>query len=438
MTADHFHLAWFLGGGFGVGNWNGPFGGGRSVRWNRPDSFIDFARSLERACFDYLIIEDSSFVCDAYGGSAQIYLENAMTVPKQDPAVLATILTQFTTRLGIVPTLTVTEYPPFLLARLVSTLDHVSAGRAGWNIVTGSSDRAAQNYGKPEQPPHDIRYDMADEFTEIVCRLWESWEADAVVADVDTGVYVDHTKVHTIDFQGKYFSCRGPLNTARPPQGRPVLVQAGGSPRGREFAAKNADTIIASATNIDEMKEYRDDVRSRMERMGRKPDDCKVLFLVSPTVGETIVEAQEKRLRHDVRAVEHPELALASIGFITDIDFSVYDVDAPLGELTTTLETNGHQSSLAHMLKVGPEKTLRDVATVSHGFEPVGTPDSIAATMQYVMEEVGGDGFLFYLPDMDARAVREITEGIVPQLQRRGLVRTEYTFEHFRDNLLEF
>jgi FMN-dependent oxidoreductase (nitrilotriacetate monooxygenase family) len=438
MTADRFHLAWFLGNGFGVGNWNGAWGGGRTGRWSRGDEYVDFARALERACFDYVIIEDSSFVCDAYAASMQIYLEHAMTVPKQDPAVLATILTQHTTRLGVVPTLTVTEYPPFLLARMVATLDHASSGRAGWNIVTGSSDRAAQNYGREVQPPHDVRYDMADEFTQVVCRLWESWEPDAVVVDVERGVYVDHTKVHTIDFEGTYFSCRGPLNVARPPQGRPVLVQAGGSPRGREFAAKNADTIIASATDIDGMKAYRDDVRERMLRHGRKPDDCKVLFLVSPTLADTDPEAADKRRRAEEKAHAHPELGLASLGFITDIDFSVYDVDAPVGELSTTLRTNGHQSSLAHVLHAAHDKTLRHLANVAHGFEPVGSPDTVAGILQEAMEEVGGDGFLFYLPDFDGRAVREITDGLVPQLQRRGLVRTEYTFEHFRDNLLEF
>ena len=437
MAADRpFHLAWFVGNGFGVGEWDGPWRGSDGRAWFGPDFYVDFARSLERAGFDYLIIEDSSFVCDAYGGSAEVYLRHAMTVPKQDPAVLATILTQATTRIGIVPTLTVTEYPPFLLARLVSTLDHVSAGRAGWNIVTGSSDRAAQNYGHEAQPPHDVRYDMADEFTELVCRLWESWEADAVVDDPDGGVFADHTKVHPIDFEGRFFRSRGPLNTARPPQGRPVLVQAGGSPRGREFAATHADSIIASATDAPMMKEYRDDIRARMERLGRKPDDCKVLFLVTPTLGETAAEAQDKQARSEAYREAHPELGLAGVGFITDLDLSSYDVDAPLEDIAAELQTNGHQSSLAHMTKGA--STLREMAARKHAFEPAGTPEQVADVMAGVMEEVGGDGFLFYLPAMNRRAVAEITEGLVPVLRKRGLTRRTYTHDMFRENLLEF
>jgi len=436
MAAERFHLAWFVGGGFGVGEWDGPWRGSDGRAWFGPDFYVDFARSLERAGFDYLIIEDSSFVCDAYAGSAEVYLRNAMTVPKQDPAVLATILTQATSRIGVVPTLTVTEYPPFLLARLVSTLDHVSAGRAGWNIVTGSSDRAAQNYGRDTQPPHDVRYDMADEFTRLVCQLWESWEVDAIVDDPDGGIYADHTKVHTVDFEGQWFKSRGPLNTARPPQGRPVLVQAGGSPRGREFAAAHADSIIASATDAAMMKEYRDDVCARMERLGRKPDDCKVLFLVSPTLAETSEEAHAKQARIDAHRLARPELGLAGVGFITDLDMSPYDVDTPIEELEAQFETNGHQSSLAHMLK--GSRTLREVAARKHAFEPTGTPDEVAGIMADVMDEVGGDGFLFYLPAMNRRAVAEITEGLVPALQKRGLVRRTYTHEMFRDNLLEF
>jgi FMN-dependent oxidoreductase (nitrilotriacetate monooxygenase family) len=437
MAAERFHLAWFLGSGFGVGDWRGPWAGSDRHTWRRPDVFVDFARDLERACFDYVIIEDSSFVCDAWGGSMDLYLREAMTVPKQDPAVLATVLSQFTERIGIVPTLAVTEWPPFLLARYVASLDHISGGRAGWNVVTGSSDRAAQNYGHERQPAHDVRYDMADEMVDLVGRLWTSWESDAVEAD-PAGVYVDPAKVHTVDFEGDWFRSRGPLNVARPPQGRPVLVQAGGSSRGRQFAAGHADTIIASATSIEDMKAYRDDVRARMVAQGRKPEDCKVLFLLTPTLGATDAEAADRADRQRAAADAHPDHALAGLGFITDIDFSVYDLDAPLGELTATLKTNGHQSSLAMFLHEAGDRTLREVARRSHSWEPVGSPATVAAQMDAAMAEVGGDGFLFYLEQFDRRGWTEVTDGLVPELQHRGLVRTNYTHERFRDNLLEF
>jgi FMN-dependent oxidoreductase (nitrilotriacetate monooxygenase family) len=439
VTGDRrMHLAWFLGHGFGVNDWTSPWKGTGGQDWMRPEFAQDFARALERACFDYLIIEDSSFVCDAFGGSAEAYLKNAMSVPKHDPAVLASVMLLATRRIGIVPTLTVTEYPPFLLARLVATLDNLSEGRAGWNVVTGSSDRAAQNYGKPTQPLHDLRYDMAQEYTDLVKQLWASWEPDAIAVDAVAGVFADHTKVHPIDFQGTYFSSRGPLNTAPSPQGRPALIQAGGSPRGREFAARNADSIIASVNSPEEMKAYRDDVRARAESAGRDPDEVKVLFLISPYLGETTAEARDRKARHDEQVWNHPELGLAGLGFITDIDFSGYDVDTPLEQLNRTFSTNGHQSSLAQRLGQGGGTTLRQIAAQPHAFEPVGTPEEVAEEIGKVMEEVGGDGLLLNLRPLNRRIVAEITDGLVPELQARGLSRTGYDYPHLRDNLRSF
>jgi FMN-dependent oxidoreductase (nitrilotriacetate monooxygenase family) len=402
----------------------------------RPSFQQDFARSLERACFDYLIIEDSSFVCDAYGQSSEIYLSNAMTVPKHDPAVLASVMLLATQRIGIVPTLTVTEYPPFLLARLVASLDSLSDGRAGWNIVTGSSDRAAQNYGKDAQPPHDLRYDMAQEMTDLVKQLWASWEPDAIVCKNDT--FADHAKVHPVDFTGKYFKSRGPLNTAPSPQGRPALIQAGGSARGREFAARNADSIIASANTPEMMKEYRDDVRARAAAAGRDPDEIKVLFLITPYLGETTAEARDRKARHDDEAWQHPERGLAGMGFITDIDFSGYDVDTPLGKLKTSFSTNGHQSSLALRLGKGEKATLREVAAGGYAFEPAGTPAEVADQIGAVMEHTGGDGLLFNVSPLNRRIIAEIADGLIPELQARGLSRTSYDYPHLRDNLRAF
>jgi len=439
MTRDkRIHLAWFLGHGFGVSDWRSPWHGTGGQDWMRPDFHQDFARSLERACYDYLIIEDSSFVCDAYGQSSEIYLSNAMTVPKHDPAVLASVMLLATRHLGIVPTLTVTEYPPFLLARLVATLDGLSAGRAGWNIVTGSSDRAAQNYGKDAQPPHDLRYDMAQEMTDLVKQLWASWEPDSIPADIAAGVFAEHTKVNPVDFNGTYFKSRGPLNTAPSPQGRPALIQAGGSARGREFAARNADSVIASANTPDMMKEYRDDVRARAAAAGRDPDEIKVLFLITPYLGETTAEARDRKARHDDEAWQHPERGLAGMGFITDIDFSGYDVDTPLGQLKTTFSTNGHQSSLALRLGKGEQATLREVASGGYAFEPVGTPTEVADQVGAVMAEVGGDGLLFNLSPLNRRTIAEIADGLVPELQARGLSRTRYDHPHLRGNLRAF
>ena len=442
MPATPFHLGWFMN-GYRVHGWQDTWIGTTAREAMLPDFYVDFARQLERACFDYFIIEDSSFVPDAWQGSHDFYVRNTYAVPKYDPSVLASVLTQNTTRLGIVATFAITEYPPYLLARLVSTLDHVSQGRAGWNMVTASSDRAAQNYGHAAQPDHDVRYEMAEEFTQLVQALWDSWEPGSVLVDQENGVFADPSKVHPVDFEGRFYKSRGPINTARSPQGRPVIVQAGGSPAGRQYASRYADSIIASATSVAGMKEYRDDVRARALAHGRKPDDCKVLFLVSPILGDSREEAHERKRRMLARASAHPEYRLAGMGYSSDIDFSQVDLDVPIREIADQLKTNGHQSSLAAFVSANLDRTLREVAGSSVGggaqrIELLGTPDQVAGQMDEVMQEVGGDGFLFSLETLTRRSIAEMTEGLVPALQRRGLTRTSYSYAQFRDNLLEF
>jgi FMN-dependent oxidoreductase (nitrilotriacetate monooxygenase family) len=433
-----FHLGWFLGPGFGVQGWNTP-GFGRNYPIWKPDLYVDALRTLERGMFDMLIIEDSSMVPNVYGASSDFYLKHGIMAPKHDPVPLTPLLSQATTKIGIVPTLTTTFYPPFLLARLMTTLDHITEGRIGWNIVTSTSHLSAQNYGMDRLPEHDERYDMADEFVELVGRLWDSWEPGAFVLDEATNTIVDGSKVHTIDFEGKYYKSRGPLNAVPGPQGRPVFVQAGGSPRGREFAAKYAETVIADAHSIDAMKNYRGDVRERMVRQGRNPDTCKVLFTCGAIIGRTEDEAKAKAEAARAAAAEHYEFSLAGLANITGIDFSKWDLDAPLPELTT----NGSQSSLAGFLGAAePGSTLRQVMDARNtagvmGYPFIGTIEQIADQMGEVMADVGGDGFLFsgYLKP---RVLAEIVDDLIPALQRRGLVRTEYPHDTFRANLMEF
>jgi FMN-dependent oxidoreductase (nitrilotriacetate monooxygenase family) len=426
-------MGWFL--NFVADEWNGNWGdGGRD--WTG-DFYAEMGRDLERACFDYMIIEDKLMVSDAYGSSMEVNLKHGIA-PKHDPVPLAVLVAQATSRLGVVPTLSTSFYPPFLLARLCSTMDHMSRGRLGWNIVTSGEDRAAQNFGMEKLYEHDERYAMATEYLDLVCQLWDSWEPDAVVRDRDTGVYVDHTKVHTIDFEGKYYKSRGPLNTVRAPQGRPVLCQAGASPKGRDFASKYADTVIAYGGSPAQMKAFRDDIRARMVAHGRKPDDCKVMFLIQPILGDTEEEAQAKRRRWRDDPL-NIEAKLAGISSITEVDFAPYDWDeVPPQDLTT----NGERNSLETFLQKGSGKTLRQLVTegFGDGGDLVGTPDAVAEQMDALMEAVGGDGFLITSPirRVNRRYVTEITDGLIPALQRRGLVRTAYTYEQFRDNLLDF
>jgi FMN-dependent oxidoreductase (nitrilotriacetate monooxygenase family) len=428
-----FHLGWFL--NFTALEWNDAFSATEDAFTG--EFYVDMARSLERAGFDYMLIEDTLMVPDAYGHSFDAYLKYAMMTPKHDPVPLATLIAGATSRLGLVATMSTSFYPPFMLARLAATVDHIAKGRFGWNIVTSGEDAAAQNFGQDKLTEHDLRYDIADEYVTLCNQLWESWDTDAVVMDRETDTFARGDRVRTIDFEGRWFKSRGPLTTVRPPQGRPVFVQAGGSPKGRQFAAKWADSIVAIANGPAGMKEYRDDVRARAEAQGRKPDDVKVLFLVSPVLGATTAEAEEKRAR--MAASERYQMqSLLLIASITDIDFSQF----PLDEVLPPLTTNGEQGSLTKFMQEGSGKTLRQLASEGMGssVQLVGTPDDVADQMEAVMEEVGGDGFLLTANagPLNRRYVADITEGLVPALQRRGLTRTSYTFEQFRDNLLEY
>jgi FMN-dependent oxidoreductase (nitrilotriacetate monooxygenase family) len=438
MPAKPFHLAWFLQGS-SVQAWGESWTGHIGTTWEQPDLFLDMARSLERACFDYILLEDSSYVGESYGGSTEVYLKNAIAVPRQDPSVVAALMTQVTSRIGIVPTFGTYAYPPYLLARLMATLDQVSSGRAGWNMVTGSSDFAAMNFGMNGMPEHDLRYEMADEYIDVVNRLWESWEPGAIVADRKAGTLVDPSKVHAVNYEGKYFKTRGPLNSGPAPQGRPVIAQAGGSPRGREFAARHADTIVAHPKGIDGMKAYRDDVRRRMAARGRNPDDCKILFMVNPIFGETDNEAQERLRLRKLRAEATLAQRLAHVGKVMNIDFGKMDLDAPIPD---ELSTNGHQQTLEQLKAMAKGRTLRQTMqehnVVALSTDLVGTIETVAARMGEVMEEVGGDGFLFSMPNVNRRTLAEIEDGLIPALQDRGLVRSAYGQKQFRDNLLEY
>ncbi|MGX9962080.1 NtaA/DmoA family FMN-dependent monooxygenase [Roseomonas sp. F4] len=435
--AKPFHLAWFLQGS-SVQAWGEAWTGHIGTSWMQPQLFLDMARSLERACFDYILLEDSSYVGESFNGSTEVYLTHGLSVPRQDPSVVAALMTQVTSHIGIVPTFGTFAYPPYLLARLMATLDQVSAGRAGWNAVTGSSDIAAMNFGLPGMPEHDLRYDMADEYMAVVRGLWESWEPGAIIADRASGVLVDPTKVHAVNFEGKHFKTRGPLNSGPAPQGRPVIAQAGGSARGRRFAAAHADTIVVNAKGIPAMRAYRDDVRRMMVACGRDPDSCKVLYLVNPILGETEEEALERKARRQAKAEATLIQRLAHFGKVTNIDFGRFDLDKPLPDDVTT---NGHQQNLAQFREKAAGRSIRQTMSdnaTELSVELCGTVDSVAARMGEVMQEVGGDGFLLSMPNVSRRILAEIEDGLVPALQDRGLVRRAYEHEGFRDNLLAF
>jgi FMN-dependent oxidoreductase (nitrilotriacetate monooxygenase family) len=431
-----FHLSWFQD-GFRAPAWNRRWSGTSTRDWQDGSFYVDMARSFERACFDYFMIEDNNYVPDVYGGDTAVYLKYGQRAPKHDPTALAAILTQATSSIGIVATVATSETTPFHVARLMNTLDHLSHGRIGWNVVTGSNDRAAQNFGRDAQAPHDTRYDMADEFLAAVRALWSSWEPDAVRMDAESGIYVDHTKVHTVEHAGEHFRTRGPLNTLPSLQGHPVIVQAGVSKRGLEFTARHSDSVIAAANSVEEMRSLRESVRLLAEQQGRDPDTVKVLFLIQPMIGETEADAQLKAdtwLEDELRFVD---FGLSSLASVTTVDFAKYDLDQPL---PLGLTTNGHQGQLANM--VSSRKPLKELATGvvvgSREAGLVGTAEDVADRMGEVMDEVGGDGFLLTHFTPTRRYVAEICDGLVPALQARGLTRTRYEHPTLRENLLAF
>jgi FMN-dependent oxidoreductase (nitrilotriacetate monooxygenase family) len=429
------HFAWFVGKGAAVHGWQQPWSSLSGSDWLDPSLYMDLARALDRACFDYMIIEDGSFVPDAFQGSSAWYLRNAVAVPKADPMPLVPLLGQVTRGLGIVATMTTSFYPPYLAARLGATLDHLTGGRVGLNLVTAHNDRSAQNFGLSQHHEHDLRYRMADEWIDVVRRLWQSWAPDAIKADEVLGIFADEAGVRPINFQGEYFQCRGPLNMPPGPQGQPVICQAGGSSAGKMFAARNADTVIARARGPEGARAYRDDVHRSMRMASRDPADCKILFSTSIVLGETRAEAENKKALQDAATKSNLDVRLAYMSFLSGIDFSKFDLDAPLPEV----KTNASQSLTQNLTAGTGKPTLREMATDtgSGGIDFVGTPDSVAAEMEEIIQHVGGDGFLITEP-LSRRSIAEISDGLARALRRRGLLRSSYDHALFKENLRAF
>lgn len=433
--ATPFHLGWFID-GFRVPAWNQNWSGSSDHDWARR-FYVDMARSLDRAKFDFMLFADVTCVKEMFDGSR--VQPTKVGLMNLDPLSISSVLAWETEGIGIFPTCSTSEWNPYILARLLSSIDHVTDGRIGWNMVTGGNKDAQKNLGH-ELLAHDERYVKANEFAEVCMALWNSWEPDAVARDYERNVYIDGAKTHTIDHEGKYFRSRGPLAAPPTPQGRPVLAQAGASGVGRDFAAKYADVVIgASYGGVEGMKEYREDIQRRAVAHGRKADDVRVFFMVSPQLAATKQEAEERirlaRLSPEVDPVRHASLVNLSLHWT--IDLFALDLDAPI---PPELTTQGHQVELLTMQQSG--KTLRELTTSMRedggNLPMVGTPDSVASQMQEIQEEVGNDGFLIMNLFLTRRYITEVTDGLVPVLQRRGLSRTEYTSSRFRDNLFAF
>ncbi|WP_246688480.1 MULTISPECIES: NtaA/DmoA family FMN-dependent monooxygenase [unclassified Mesorhizobium] len=434
-----FHLGYFLTDSHAQA-WATAWGGNVGKEWASPDLYVAAARELERACFDYVLIEDNVFVADAYGDSMDIYLRKGLSVPRRDPLMVAPYMLQATRHIGVVPTISTFAYHPYQLARLIGSLDQLSHGRAGWNVVTGSSERALQNFGHDGMDEHDARYDVADEFVEAANALWDSWDADAVVADRSSGVLIDPSKVRIPDYKGKHYATRGPLNSGPAPQGRPVMAQAGSSGRGRIFAARNADTIVVKAKTLDYARQYRQEIRELARSLGRDPDTIKLMLLIAPIIGATREEAELKRRKRDADDLAEAEATLAKVSKIVDIDFSRYPLDEPLK--AEGLSTQGTRSVLTDFIARNAGRTLRQAGAIALAYNPdgtslAGTAQDVAREMVEIMEHVGGDGFLVS-GQTTRHFLAEVVDGLVPALQDLGAVRNRYAGGMLRDNLMEF
>jgi len=434
------HLMWFCAfsphAGFALDGWAGPRTSG--YEWTRPELWQDMAVALERAKFDLIMLGDS-LRCrgPTRDGWTPIYATPS-TRPFMIRAPSSAIMAAATRRIGLAATLSTTFYPPFLLARLMTTLDHLSRGRIAWNVVTSYKIEEALNFGYQELLDHDQRYERADEYMELCYRLWSSWDPDAVVMDQRTDTFADPAKVRAIDFEGTYYRSRGPLNATPSPQGRPVIIQAGASDRGQDFAARHAEAVIVSRETVDEMKQYYDAFKARVKKQGRDPDECKVFFLTKPIIGDTDEAAQ--RRADELYANAPVEAGLASLSTMLQMDVSTYDLDKPLPAAIQTRAIQGIRSQLDRFYMSGRTPTLRDIATrkVSIDSKPyIGTPEHVADELARTIDAMGGDGFAIR-QGIWPGYVGPFVEKVIPLLQQRGAVRTEYTGTTLREHLREF
>lgn len=413
--AGRMTLGWFV--NYMPTAWNRPWAGPDPRAWTDGEFYIDMARSLERSGIDFIMLEDSSVVPENFGGDSVAEFMATVKAPKHDPLPLAAAISQATERLGIVTTMSTSLYPPERVARLQSTLAELSDGRAGWNIVTSFEDLAAQQVGLEKLWEHDDRYRRADEYLRTVSALWA---ADARVR-----------------LSGDYYGVDAdPI--PMPSQERPVFCQAGGSSAGMDFAADWADLIVSVPVGIPAMKEYRASIRSRIAASGGDPDRCRVLYMVTPILGETDDEAQAKKERLYSAESDNFLRRIVQLSNISEIDFSRYDLDAPIPADATT---NGAQSILDTMKRLTAGSSLRAVlgsTGESTALELVGSPATVADRMEEAMAEVGGDGFLLFHGGgglITRRYLDEVLDGLVPELQRRGLAQRDYAPGTFRDRL---
>ena len=416
--------------------------------WRHPETSPDFldlhyyqdiAQTLESAKFHMAFIDDRLAMPSRYGDSFAEAVEHGVRAVKLDLVPVITAMGLATSRLGLGATYSTTYYSPFHVARLFASLDHFTRGRAAWNVVTSLNDSEAHNFGVSEHLEHDDRYDVADEFMEAACALWDSWGDDAVIADKSEERFADASQVRRADYAGQHFSARGPLTTPRPPQGHPVIIQAGQSERGRRFAARWGELLFVIFPTSEGCKSYRDDLRSRAMAAGRDPDAVRVAPAVYVVAGESEKEAADKLAFID--GLARPVDSLALLSEVFNYDFSQHEPAEPLsnevmasmtglrGFLDRVIQLSGNPNpSLNDFIRWSGRGTLREFPVFT------GTPAQVADQMEGWFASESCDGFVLAATHMPG-AYEDFARLVVPELQRRGLFRRDYATGTLRDNL---
>jgi FMN-dependent oxidoreductase (nitrilotriacetate monooxygenase family) len=392
---------------------------------------VRLAQTLERGKFDAFFMADHLALLNM----PMAALKRSATVTSFDPLTLLPALAMVTDHLGLIATASTTYNEPYHVARKFASLDHLSGGRAGWNLVTSGNPHEAMNFGLDEHVEHATRYRRAREFYDVVTGLWDSWADDAFLRDVESGVFFDPEKLHTLNHKGEFLSVRGPLNVARPVQGWPVIVQAGASDAGRQIAAETAEVVFSGVNNLADAQRLYADIKGRMAALGRDRDHLKIMPGAFIVVGETQAEARAKKARLD--SLVHPDSGIASLSVQLGTDVRGFDLD---GLLPPIPESNASKSARQKLIDLAARDsmTVRQLAQYVGGsygtLEMVGTPAQIADIMEEWLTTEASDGFNVMFPYLPA-GLDDVVELVVPELQRRGLFRHEYEGATLRENL---
>lgn len=397
------------------------------------DSIRQMVQAAERAKFHACFFADTvAFGLQSSEASVEAVSRTSKGV-RWEPVTLLSALSAHTRRIGLLGTVSTTFSEPYNVARMFASLDHISGGRAGWNVVTTAHPRSAMNFGFDKLMDHASRYERSEEFFDIVSGLWDTWEDDIFLRDKETGAYFDPTKLHALNYKGKYLSSAGPLNIARPPQGHPVIAQAGSSQAGGTFAARHADVIYTLQADLQLARAFRHEVRERAVANGRNPDHVKVLPAMVIVVGRSRAHAEERLARLD--ELVDPVLGMESLKGYVKFDLSGYPLDGPVPEIPET--ENASKTGQKYYLDLA----RRDNLTVRQLMQVVArhnttahTPETIAEHMQEWLEAGAADGFNITFSDW-TDSMDVWVRDVVPELQRRGLLQTEYRGNTLRESL---